>query len=218
MPNRILRDGILDSELVDRLGPEAEVLYRRLMSVVDDYGRFSADPRILRAKCYPLRVDQVRPEQISNWLASCVQAGLVETYAVEGKPYLLFLRLGTPRAKVSRYPPPPRRIDSPAPAAAPVAPPAPEVASPAEESNLERVAKATAARHANMTTAGVDQIARALLSAGAPDGPMLQRWDAWHSEYVGTRAPKFQSSVLKLIADKAWTVERASAAEEVYEP
>jgi hypothetical protein len=42
MPVRILREGILTSERVDTLSPAAEVFYRRLMSVVDDFGRFSA--------------------------------------------------------------------------------------------------------------------------------------------------------------------------------
>ena len=44
MPNRILRDGILMSPRVNVLSSEAELFYRRLMSVVDDYGRFSAHP------------------------------------------------------------------------------------------------------------------------------------------------------------------------------
>ncbi len=48
MPNRILREGILTSERVNLLSWEAEVFYRRLMSVVDDYGRFHAHPALLR--------------------------------------------------------------------------------------------------------------------------------------------------------------------------
>lgn len=106
MPNRILRDGILESELVDKLDWPAEVFYRRLMSVVDDFGRFSADPVILRAKCYPRRVDEVTTAQVSGWLVECAAAELIELYEVEGKKYLVFHKLGTPRAKDSRYPAP----------------------------------------------------------------------------------------------------------------
>ena len=43
MPNRILRDTILRSERVARLSPTAELFYRRLMSVADDYGRYYAN-------------------------------------------------------------------------------------------------------------------------------------------------------------------------------
>lgn len=53
MPTRILRDGINDSRAVNGLSEPAEILYRRLMSVVDDYGRFDADPELIRARCFP---------------------------------------------------------------------------------------------------------------------------------------------------------------------
>lgn len=60
MPSRWLREGILTSEKVDKLCPQAEILYRRLMSVVDDWGRYYANPALVRAACYPLAVDRVR--------------------------------------------------------------------------------------------------------------------------------------------------------------
>ena len=43
MPSRIIRDGILTSERINALTERAELFYRRLMSVVDDYGRFPAN-------------------------------------------------------------------------------------------------------------------------------------------------------------------------------
>ena len=48
MPNRILREGILTSERIERLDWAEEVFYRRVMSVVDDYGRYYARPALLR--------------------------------------------------------------------------------------------------------------------------------------------------------------------------
>jgi hypothetical protein len=45
MPNRELREGILTSERINALTFPAEVFYRRLMSVVDDFGRCPAHPR-----------------------------------------------------------------------------------------------------------------------------------------------------------------------------
>lgn len=108
MPNRILREGILSSERIEMLTFPGEVFYRRLMSVVDDYGRYDARPQVLRVSCYPLRVDRVREADISRWIAECEKAGLIVLYTVNGKPYLQMqdFRQQT-RAKHSRFPSPP---------------------------------------------------------------------------------------------------------------
>lgn len=84
MPNRILRDGILQSVQVNSLSAESELFYRRLMSVVDDYGRYSAHPALLRAALYPLQLKKVRETNIVKWRAECVAAGLVRLYTHSG--------------------------------------------------------------------------------------------------------------------------------------
>lgn len=104
MPNRIIRDGILTSENVDKLGVHAEVFYRRLMSVVDDFGRYTAHPSLLRAACYPLRVDSIREADISRFLTEVQGAGLIVLYEVDGKRYLQMNKVDDPRAKKSKYP------------------------------------------------------------------------------------------------------------------
>jgi len=105
MPNRILREGILTSERINELGWEAEVFYRRLMSVVDDFGRFSAHPSLLRAALFPLKLDTVRDANMERLLASVVQARLVRVYEVAGKRYLELLDFKQQvRAKESKYP------------------------------------------------------------------------------------------------------------------
>ena len=107
MPNRIIREGILTSEKVNALKPRAELFYRRLMSVVDDYGRFSAHPAILRASCYPLCIDSVREADISRHLTEAQAAGLIALYEVEGK-WSLEMRdfRQRLRTKNSKHPPP----------------------------------------------------------------------------------------------------------------
>lgn len=108
MPNRILREGILTSERVNALNWEAEVFYRRLMSVVDDFGRFSAHPSLLRAALYPLKLDTVRDANMERLLALVEQASLVRVYEVAGKRYLEMLDFRQQvRAKESKYPHPP---------------------------------------------------------------------------------------------------------------
>lgn len=107
MPNRVLRESILDSEAVNSLSPEAELFYRRLMSVVDDFGRFDGRTQVLRSRCYPLTVTKVRETDISRWIAECETAGLIALYEAGGKQFILFHKLGTPRALASKYPNPP---------------------------------------------------------------------------------------------------------------
>jgi|SRR5579862_1999294 len=116
MPSRILREGILTSERVDRIAgdPSVEVFYRRLQSVVDDYGLYDARPQLLRSALYPLRIDSVADSDIAGYLRECSDAGLVRLYSVEAKPYLQVLdfRQRT-RAAKPRFPPPPGvRLDA----------------------------------------------------------------------------------------------------------
>lgn len=106
MPNRMLRDGILSSEAVNSLNWAEEVFYRRLMSVVDDFGRYYASPKLLRAACYPLHIDKVSDSDIGKWLTACVTAALVRVYpASDGKSYLELLNFRQQvRAKNSKFP------------------------------------------------------------------------------------------------------------------
>lgn len=115
MPTRIVRDGILTSERVNALSPNAELFYRRLMSVADDHGRYSANPTQLRAYCYPLKLDSVKEDSIKKHLAECVDAGLIVLYTVAGKAYLVMLDFGQRINGKSRFPEPPTEIpgDSP---------------------------------------------------------------------------------------------------------
>lgn len=104
MPARLLREGILTSEAVDSLSVHAELLYRRLMSVVDDFGLFHGNPKLIRAACYPLRLDQVSDEDIVRWLDECVAAGLLARSTFEGKAVVAILRFGQQqRSSASKY-------------------------------------------------------------------------------------------------------------------
>lgn len=116
MPERIVRPGILTSESVNALSFGAEVFYRRLMSVVDDFGRFDARLPILLAALYPLKLDQVAKAHIEQWLAECSTVGLVIVYQVEGKPYLELQKFNQRlRTQSSKWPECPQGIQISAP-------------------------------------------------------------------------------------------------------
>lgn len=110
MPNRIIREGILDSDRVDRLSAAAEVFYRRLQSVVDDFGRFDGRLSTIASACFPLRVldGRVKARDVDRWLDECAAARLVTRYVVGDKPFVQVEDFRQQqRAKQSRYPAPP---------------------------------------------------------------------------------------------------------------
>lgn len=104
MPTRIIREGILTSERINKLTERAELFYRRLMSVVDDYGRFPANLMLLRASCYPLKLDSVKEDSIKKHLAEAEDAGLIVLYTVDSKPYLEIQDFGQRINAKPKYP------------------------------------------------------------------------------------------------------------------
>lgn len=106
MPNRIIREGILTSPKLAKLGWAEEVFYRRLLSVVDDYGRYYADAGMLRAACYPRQLNKVSDSDAEKWLRTCVDAALVRVYpAADGERYLEVVKFDQQvRAKKSKFP------------------------------------------------------------------------------------------------------------------
>jgi hypothetical protein len=111
MPNRIIRDAILASESVCSLDWPEEVFYRRLMSIVDDYGRCEANLQLLRSRCYPLQTDRVRVADISRWMAACLKTGVILYYEVSGKGYLEIQKFGQQQRSASKCPSPPSLDD-----------------------------------------------------------------------------------------------------------
>lgn len=107
MPNRILKQSICTSDNIDALSLEAEVFFYRLLVQCDDYGRMDARPAVLRAACFPLRLEKVTEKRITAMLAELVSAGLAQTYTVGGKPYLQLVTWSQHqqvRAQKSKYP------------------------------------------------------------------------------------------------------------------
>lgn len=105
MPNRILRDGILTSERVNNLSLEGELFYRRLISVIDDYGRYYAKPELLRSACFPLKVDEIKNNHIDKWLQELATHMLIKCYQVDNKDYLEVKEFRQQiRAKQSKFP------------------------------------------------------------------------------------------------------------------
>jgi hypothetical protein len=106
MPDRIVRAAILTSDGVCSLSWAAEVFYRRLMSVVDDYGRYDGRVSVLKSHCYPLQTDKVTDRDVGKWLSESAAAGLVTLYSVGEKPYLQVERFNQRIRSDSKWPAP----------------------------------------------------------------------------------------------------------------
>lgn len=109
MPNRIIKESICTSEDIDALTEKQEIFFYRIMVNCDDFGTTDARIPILRAKCFPLRADKIKDEDIKRWLNALTKQGLVFLYEAEGKPYLKMTsweKHQQVRAKRSKYPQP----------------------------------------------------------------------------------------------------------------
>lgn len=109
MPNRAIKESICYSDEIDKLSPEAEVLFYRLMVNCDDFGRLDARPQIIRARCFPLRIDHTTTKNVEDWLRELIEAGLLYVYQVEDKQYVQMTKWEKhqqKRAKHSKFPSP----------------------------------------------------------------------------------------------------------------
>ena len=107
MPNRILKESICISETIDGVSAEAERFFYRLLVQCDDYGRMDGRASVLRARCFPLKLDTVTEKHIEAWLKELIAVDLLWLYQVEGKTYIqvtTWERHQQKRAKYSKYP------------------------------------------------------------------------------------------------------------------
>jgi len=108
LPTRILRDGINSSARINRLSTGAEILYRRLMSVADDYGRYYANPATIRGACWPTHPSPPCEQTVDNLLTECTQGDkpLISIYVVDGCRYLQITDFNQKIRSKSKFPDP----------------------------------------------------------------------------------------------------------------
>lgn len=117
--DRLIRGGEIDSVRVNRLSWAAEVFFRRLKHIVDDYGRMDARPSLLRSTLFPLKLNQVSEADVSKWLNDCHavrgddnrDTGLISFYEVGGKRYLEIINFGQRKSNMREKYPPPDKVE-----------------------------------------------------------------------------------------------------------
>lgn len=105
VPNRILREGLLDSDAIGAVSPGAEMLFVRLLLLADDYGRYDGRVSVVCRRAFVNR-REVDEHMTAEWLAELQAAELIEVYEVDGRAFIEVLNFRQrTRAHGSKYPP-----------------------------------------------------------------------------------------------------------------
>jgi len=110
MPQRFLKPGIRQSRRWNRISWLAQSLYVRLVTLVDDFARYEADPELLRSELFPYGDPDGNPIQLTAIDSACEQLSekdMVHFYIHDGVKYCQLKRwTERTRAEKSKYPAP----------------------------------------------------------------------------------------------------------------
>lgn len=116
LPSRIIKESICSSEQIAALNQAEEIFFYRLMVNCDDYGRIDARNTILRAKCFPLKLDSITDKDIEKWLYRLCAENLIQLYEINQERFLQITtweKHQQVRNRRSKYPTPPADIKGP---------------------------------------------------------------------------------------------------------
>lgn len=114
MPNRIIKETIQTSKSVNLLTDFQFRVFIHLITYVDDYGRGSADPEIIKGRALTRRKN-LTEKQIADALYAMANTGIINLYEVDGESFLYFphwAKHQQVRNKVSKFPEPPAFDDT----------------------------------------------------------------------------------------------------------
>lgn len=106
MPQRFLRPGITTSDLWNACSFPAQSLFVRLLTLVDDYGRFDGRASVIHGYCFSLR-PEMKTEKVRALIDELCQNGLVQLYMVDDKEFIRILKWSERARGASKYPAPP---------------------------------------------------------------------------------------------------------------
>ena len=102
MPRRMIDESIHTSKGLNALTDFQFRLYVHLIVYVDDYGRGSADPELLKGFLFPRRKG-ITESSISQALTALANAGLIRLYDVNGELHLYFLNWSEQQKMKKRF-------------------------------------------------------------------------------------------------------------------
>lgn len=108
MGNRMIKESIRTSKTVNSLTDFQFRVWVYLITYVDDYGRGSADPELIKGFVFPRR-KRVSESDIEKTLAELAGMGCISLYSVDGESYFCFPNWGKHQrvqTKKSKFPAP----------------------------------------------------------------------------------------------------------------
>lgn len=109
MPTRFIKESCRSSKNLDKVTDFEERLFWRLLTTADDFGRFLADPELVRSACFPRR-DRLPLQKLIDALVGLKRNHLIILYSVKDRQYGQFCTFeehqGKPRSRKSKYPAP----------------------------------------------------------------------------------------------------------------
>lgn len=108
MPNRIIKESIRTSKTVNAMTDFQFRVWVYLITYVDDYGRGSADPELIKGFVFPRR-KRLSESDIEKALAELAGMGCISLYTVDGESYFCFPNWGDHQriqTKKSKFPSP----------------------------------------------------------------------------------------------------------------
>lgn len=114
MPQRFLKPAIRQSRRWNRCSFAAQSLFIRLLTLVDDFARYEADPELLRSEAFPYGDPDGNPITVDNicqQMTALVDKDMMVIYDVNGVKYLELKRWSERvRSEKSRFPAPPSHL------------------------------------------------------------------------------------------------------------
>lgn len=107
MPKRLTPETWLHDEAVNALNPLAELFFRRLWTLADDYGNFYGSADTLRGRVFPMHTADHTAQDVTGYLAECTAAGLLSLYEVSGSKYIHLHNYGQQIKSRPKFPLPP---------------------------------------------------------------------------------------------------------------
>lgn len=145
MPKRFLKPGITTSEAWNACDFDTQSFYIRIITLVDDYGRYDGRPPILKAHAFPLN-DRVTLPKIEKMSRELVENDLATFYKAGNKTVLQLQRWEERVRSPSKFPAfdstceqmyaDVRKCTPPPPSPSPTSSPSPLVPAPADAGEL----------------------------------------------------------------------------------
>lgn len=107
MPQRFLRPGITTSDAWNSVSFGAQSFYIRILTLVDDYGRYDGRIAILHAHCFALS-PKIKPQDSAGFRSELQSSGLLTLYSFDGKEFIQLAKWNERARGLSKYPEPPQ--------------------------------------------------------------------------------------------------------------